>query len=139
MSTSIVEGYSKFYQGQHNKVLPQETVDKIMLLYHNRIKRHCREVGLIVEEEEQRGAEDASIDYHYYTHNNITFIPESPSPSHSNDPSIVCIKYFYHLDHYTHNIAFIPESLSLSYFRWRGGLIFTVDFSMMREVWGEWQ
>jgi hypothetical protein len=62
MSTAVVEGYGKFYEEQHNKPLSQETIDKIMLLYHNCIERCCREVGLTVEEEEQWDAKDASID-----------------------------------------------------------------------------
>ncbi len=62
MSTAVVEGYSKFYEEQHNKPLPQETIDKIMLLYHNCIEHRCREVGLTVEEEEQWDAKEASID-----------------------------------------------------------------------------
>ena len=41
------------YDDKHGKPLPQETVDKIMHLYHNRIERRCKEVGLTVEEEEQ--------------------------------------------------------------------------------------
>ena len=53
MSTDVVEGYGTFYYNQHGKPLPQETVDKIMHLYHNRIERRCKEVGLTVEEEEQ--------------------------------------------------------------------------------------
>ena len=62
MSTDVVEGYSTFYFDKHGKPLPQETVDKIMLLYHNRIERRCNEVGLTVEEEEQWDPEDADID-----------------------------------------------------------------------------
>jgi hypothetical protein len=53
MSTDVVEGYGTFYYYKYGKPLPQETVDKIMHLYHNRIERRCKEVGLTVEEEEQ--------------------------------------------------------------------------------------
>jgi hypothetical protein len=41
MSTDVVEGYGTFYNNKHGKPLPQETVDKIMHLYHNRIERRC--------------------------------------------------------------------------------------------------
>ena len=43
------------------KPLPQETVDNIMHLYHNRIERRCKEVGLTVEEEEQWDPEFSNI------------------------------------------------------------------------------
>jgi hypothetical protein len=59
MSTDVVEGYSTFYFDKHGKPLSQETVDKIMLLYHNRIERRCNEVGITVEEEEQWDPEGA--------------------------------------------------------------------------------
>jgi hypothetical protein len=62
MSTDVVEGYSTFYFDKHGKPLPQETVNKIMLLYHNRIERCCNEVGLTVEDEEQWDPEGADID-----------------------------------------------------------------------------
>lgn len=62
MSTDVVEGYSTFYYNKHDKPLPQETVDKIMLLYHNRIERRCNEVGLTIEEEEQWDPHGADID-----------------------------------------------------------------------------
>jgi len=62
MSIDVVEGYSTFYFDKHGKRLPQETVDKIMLLYHDRIERRCNEVGLTVEEEEQWDPEGADID-----------------------------------------------------------------------------
>jgi uncharacterized small protein (DUF1192 family) len=61
MSTDVVEGYGTFYYDQHGKPLPQETVDKIMHLYHNRIERRCKEVGLTVEEEEQWDPEDSNV------------------------------------------------------------------------------
>lgn len=62
MSTAVLEGSGNFFEEQHDKVLPQETVEKIMLLFHNRIERRCKEVGLTVEEEEQWDTEDASIE-----------------------------------------------------------------------------
>ena len=61
MSTDVVEGYGTFYYDQHGKPLPQETVDKIMHLFHNRIERRCKEVGLTVEEEEQWDPEDSNV------------------------------------------------------------------------------
>jgi hypothetical protein len=44
----------------HGTPLPQEPVDKIMHLYHNRIERRCKEVGLTVEKEEQWDPEDSN-------------------------------------------------------------------------------
>ncbi len=61
MSTDVVEGYGTFYFDKLGKPLPQETVDKIMHLYHNRIERRCKEVGLTVEEEEQWDPEDSNV------------------------------------------------------------------------------
>jgi hypothetical protein len=61
MSTDVVEGYGTFYYDQHGKPLPQETVKKIMHLYHNRIERRCKEVGLTVEEDEQWDPEDSNV------------------------------------------------------------------------------
>ena len=43
-------------------MLPQETADKIMHLYHNRIERRCIEVGLTVEEEKEWDYDDAKVD-----------------------------------------------------------------------------
>lgn len=62
MATDVVDGYGDVYYNKHLKPLPQETIDKIMLLYHNRIERRCQEVGITVEEEEQWNMEDAEID-----------------------------------------------------------------------------
>jgi hypothetical protein len=61
MSTDVVEGYGTFYYDKYGKPLPQETVDKIMHLYHNRIERRCKEVGLTIEEEEQWNSEDSNV------------------------------------------------------------------------------
>ena len=61
MSTDVVQGYGTFYNDKHGKPLPQETVDKIMHLFHNRIERRCKEVGLTVEEEEQWDPEDSNV------------------------------------------------------------------------------
>jgi len=62
MATDVVDGYGDIYYNKHLKPLPQETIDKIMLLYHNRIERCCQEVGITVEEEEQWNIKDAEID-----------------------------------------------------------------------------
>ena len=62
MATDVVDGYGNEYYNKYLKPLPQETIDKIMLLYHNRIERRCQEVGITVEEEEQWNMEDAEID-----------------------------------------------------------------------------
>ncbi len=62
MATDVIDGYGDEYYNKHDKPLPQETVDKIMLLYHNRIEHRCIEVGLTVEEEEQWDPEEATID-----------------------------------------------------------------------------
>jgi hypothetical protein len=61
MSTDVVEGYGTFYYDKHGKPLPQETVVKIMHLFHNRIEHRCKEVGLTVEEEEQWDPEDSNV------------------------------------------------------------------------------
>ena len=82
MSTDVVEGYSTFYFDKHGKPLPQETVDKIMLLYHNRIERRCNEVGLTVEEEEQWDPEDADID--------VYSLSDSGEESEEHDSDDVC-------------------------------------------------
>ena len=50
MATDVVDGYGNEYYNKHDKPLPQETIDKIMLLYHNRIECRCKEIGITVEE-----------------------------------------------------------------------------------------
>ena len=62
MATDVIDGYGDEYYNKHDKPLPQETIDKIMLLYHHRIERRCIEVGLTVEEEEEWDIDDAKID-----------------------------------------------------------------------------
>ncbi len=62
MATDVVDGYGDEYYNKHDRPLPQETVDKIMILYHNRIECRCVEVGLTVEEEEHWDPEEATID-----------------------------------------------------------------------------
>jgi len=62
MLTHVVEGYGTFDYNKHGNPLPQETVDKIMCLYHNRIERHCIEVGLTVDEEREWDSDDANVD-----------------------------------------------------------------------------
>jgi len=34
MATDVIDGYGDEYYNKHDKPLPQETIDKIMLLYH---------------------------------------------------------------------------------------------------------
>jgi hypothetical protein len=43
--------YRGEYYNKHGTPLPQETVDKIMLLYHIRIEHRCIEAGLTIEED----------------------------------------------------------------------------------------
>jgi hypothetical protein len=61
MSTDVIEGYGTYYYDKYGKPLPQGTVDKIMLSYHNRIQRRCNEVGLSVEEEEQWDPSETNV------------------------------------------------------------------------------
>jgi len=77
MATDVIDGYGDEYYNKHDKPLPQETIDKIMLLYHNRIERRCIEVGLTVEEEEQWDLEEASI--------NIDDLSDSGDESEEHD------------------------------------------------------
>ena len=37
MATDVVDGYGDQYYNKHDRPLPQETIDKIMLLYHHQI------------------------------------------------------------------------------------------------------
>ena len=62
MLTHVIEGYGTFYYNKHGHPLPQETVDKIMCLYHNRIEHRCIEVGLTVDEEREWDSDDANVD-----------------------------------------------------------------------------
>jgi len=62
MSTHVIEGYGTYYYNKHGKPLPQETVDKIMCLYQNRIERRCVEVGLTVDEEKEWDSDHANVD-----------------------------------------------------------------------------
>ena len=62
MLTSVVEGYGTFYYNKHGNPLLQQTVDKIMHLYHNWIERHCIAVGLTVDEEKEWDSNDAKVD-----------------------------------------------------------------------------
>jgi len=77
MATDVIDGYGDEYYNKHDKPLPQETIDRIMLLYHNRIERRCIEVGLTVEEEEQWDLEEASI--------NIDDLSDSGDESEEHD------------------------------------------------------
>jgi hypothetical protein len=82
MATDVVVGYGDEYYNKHDRPLPQETVDKIMPLYHNRIENRCVKVGLTVEEERQWDPEEATID--------IDNISESGKESEEHDSDDVC-------------------------------------------------
>ncbi len=82
MSTSVVEGYGTFYYNKHDNLLPQETADKIMHLYHNRIERRCIEVGLTVDEEKEWDSDDAKVD--------VDALSESGEESEEHDSDDVC-------------------------------------------------
>ena len=47
---------------EYGKELPQDVIDKIMLLYNNQIERQCSEVGLMVAKEAQWDDKEASVD-----------------------------------------------------------------------------
>ena len=82
MSTSVVDGYGTFYLNKHGVTLPQETAEKIMLLYDNRIQRRCNEVGLTVEEEEEWDYADAKVD--------VDALSDSGEESEEHDSDDVC-------------------------------------------------
>ncbi len=82
MSTSVVDGYGTYYYNKHGNPLPQETADKIMHLYHNRIERRCIEVGLTVEEEKEWDSEDAKVD--------VDALSKSGEESEEHDLDDVC-------------------------------------------------
>jgi hypothetical protein len=82
MSTSVVDGYGTFYLNKHGVALPQETAEKIMLLYDNRIQRRCNEVGLTVEEEEEWDYVDAKVD--------VDALSDSGEESEEHDSDDVC-------------------------------------------------
>ena len=81
MSTDVIEGYGTYYYDKHGKPLPQDTVDKIMLLYHNRIEHRCNEVGLSVKEEEQWDPKDTNI--------NVDALSDSGEESEEHDSNDV--------------------------------------------------
>jgi len=82
MSTHVIEGYGTYYYNKHGKPLPQETVDKIMCLYQNRIERRCVEVGLTVEEEKEWDSDHANVD--------VDALSESGEESEEHDSDDVC-------------------------------------------------
>jgi len=82
MLTHVVEGYGTFYYNKHGNSLPQETVDKIICLYHNRIERRCIEVGLTVDEEREWDSDDANVD--------VDALSESGEESEEHDLDDVC-------------------------------------------------
>ena len=82
MLTHVVEGYGTFYYNKHGNLLLQETVDKIMCLYHNWIERRCIEVGLTVDEEREWDSDDANVD--------VDALSESGEESEEHDSDDVC-------------------------------------------------
>lgn len=62
MLMNVVEGYGASHYDKHNKPLPKDAVDKIMLLYHNQVECCCDEVGCTIEEEEQLDSKKTYID-----------------------------------------------------------------------------
>ena len=82
MLTHVIEGYGTFYYNKHGNPLPQETVDKIMCLYHNRIERRCIEVGLTVDEEREWDSDDANVD--------VDALSESVEESEEHDSDDIC-------------------------------------------------
>jgi len=82
MLTHVIEGYDTFYYDKHGHPLPQETVDKIMCLYHNRIEHRCIEVGLTVAEEREWDSDDANVD--------VDALSESGAESEEHDSDDIC-------------------------------------------------
>jgi len=84
MLTHVVEGYGTFYYNKHGHLLPQaqETVDKIMCLYHNQIEHRCIEVGLTVDEEREWDSDDANVD--------VDALSESGEESEEHDSDDIC-------------------------------------------------
>jgi hypothetical protein len=82
MLTHVVEGYGTFYYNKHGNPLPQETVEKMMCLYHNRIERRCIEVGLTVDEEREWDSDDANVD--------VDALSESGEESEEHDSDDIC-------------------------------------------------
>jgi hypothetical protein len=82
MLKDVIEGYGTFYYNKHGHPLPQEPVDKIMCLYHNRIERRCIEVGLTVDEEREWDPNDANVD--------VDALSESGEESEEHDSDDIC-------------------------------------------------
>ncbi len=82
MLTHVIEGYGTFYYNKHSNPLPQETVDKIMCLYHNRIEHRCIEVGLTVDEEREWDSDDTNVD--------VDALSESGEESEEHDLDNIC-------------------------------------------------
>jgi hypothetical protein len=82
MLTSVVDGYGTFYYNKHGNLLPQETADKIMHLYHNWIERRCIEVGLTVDEKKEWDSDDAKVD--------VDALSKSGEESKEHDSDDVC-------------------------------------------------
>ena len=82
MLEDVIEGYGILYNNKHGNLLPKETVDKIMCLYHNRIERRCIEVVLTVDEEREWDSDDANVD--------VDALSESGEESEEHDLDDVC-------------------------------------------------
>jgi hypothetical protein len=82
MLTSVVEGYGAFYYNKHGDPLPQETVDKIMNLYHNWIECRGIEVGLTVDEEKEWDSNAVKVD--------VDALSKSGEESEEHDSDDVC-------------------------------------------------
>ena len=82
MLTHVIEGYGTFYYNKHGNPLPQETVDKIMCLYHNRIEHRCIEIGLTVDEEREWDSDDANVD--------VDALSKSGEDSEEHDSDDIC-------------------------------------------------
>ncbi len=82
VSTSVVDGYGTFYLNKHGVTLLQETADKKVHLYHNRIERRCIEVELTVEEEKEWDSDDAKVD--------VDALSKSGEESEEHDSDDVC-------------------------------------------------
>ncbi len=62
MCTDVVEGYGKFYEQRYGKLLPQDVINQIQLLYRHCIERRFAELQLTIEAEEEWNPDNALID-----------------------------------------------------------------------------
>jgi hypothetical protein len=101
---SVVDGYGTFYYNKHGNPLPQETADKIMHLYHNRIERRCIEVGLTVDEEKEWDSDDAKVD--------VDALSKSGEESEEHDSDDVCFYSDDDNDDDVNNIGLLFDELN---------------------------